>query len=159
MSEELILNLWAIYDATTGLVYGLSGKAYNATGTDSEKLALLKKLSATDYVTAKRYEVPHRISILYTDGTEKKGVTRLNAVYDPNAQLFEDVFRKLEAELPPVPDFSSTGYDFINIKIPDDPLCVTTILYEDEKGSIRPIITDEDRQWVARHEEKMHGFG
>lgn len=53
MSQELIINLWAIYDSNIGLVYGLSGKVYNARGDDDKKLTLLKSLSATDYVTAK----------------------------------------------------------------------------------------------------------
>ena len=34
-----------------------------------------------------------------------------------------------------------------------DPLSIRTILYDTETGFIRPIATDEDREWIARHEE------
>jgi hypothetical protein len=155
MNQELVFNFWAIYDAGTCLVYSLAGKAYNLSGSDAEKLALLKKLSATDYITAKRYKLPDRFQVSYTDGTEKKGVTFLNTVHDPNAQLFEEMFRNLEPELPPLPDLSGSDYKEIKQKIPDDPLCVVTVLYEDETGSIRPIITDEDRQWISQQEQMM----
>lgn len=157
MNAELIFNLWALYDAASGTVYGLSGKAYNVAGTDREKLDFLKAAAGTDYVTAKRYKVPERFSISFPDGEVQKGVTYLNAMYDPNAQLFEDVFKNIEAELPPLPGFS--GEDVVNIKqsVPKDPLCVVTALYEDEAGYIRPIITDEDRQWIAQHQAMVHG--
>jgi len=149
MSQELVFNLWAIFDANSGYIYGLSGKAYNISGTDSEKLSLLKVLSATDYVTAKRYEVPSRCQITFTDGSEIKGQVLPQAVHDPNAQLFEEVFRNLQSELPLLPDFSGSEYKAIEQQIPLNPLCVKTILYENESGSIRPIISDEDKQWLA----------
>lgn len=152
MNPELIVNLWAIYDANSGFIYALSGRAYNCSGTDEQKLALLKQLSTADYVNAKRYEVPERFSVSYTDGTVTRKVTYLNAVYDPNAQLFEDIFRNIEAELPDVLVYSVSGTNHIKQKLPDDPLCVTTILYEDESGNVRPIISDEDREWIAQQE-------
>lgn len=156
MNGELVFNLWAIYDAASGTVYGLSGKAYNVAGTDREKLEFLKAAAGTDYVTAKRYKVPERFIISFTDGEVRRGVTFLNAMYDPNAQLFEGVFKNIEAELPPLPDFS--GGEAMSIKqlVPEDPLCVVTALYEDESGCIRPIITDEDREWIEKHEATMH---
>lgn len=157
MSAELIFNLWAIYDAVTGTVYGLSGKAYNVAGTDSQKLAFLKAAAGTDYITATRFKVPERFGIVYPDGQEQTGVTYLNAVQDPNSQLFEDIFKNIEAELPPIPDFSGPDLAGIKQKAPKDPLCVVTILYEDEVGNIRPIITDEDREWIALHQAMIHG--
>lgn len=157
MNPELVVNLWAIYDAEFGFVYGLAGRVYNMAGSDSEKLALLKRLSATDYITAKRPEVPSRFKVSYADGASKSGVTFLNAVYEQNNQLFEDVFGSLEFDLPPVPIFLSAGYQSIKQTLPDAPLCVTTVLYEDGDGGIRPIITDEDREWIALHEKKIHG--
>lgn len=152
MKSEIIFNLWALYDSTSGAVYGLSGKTYNIAGNDSEKLEFLKTASRTDYVTAKRYKVPERFSIMFPDGEVQKGVTYLNAIHDPNAQLFEDMFKNLEAELPPLPDFS--GQDALDIKqtIPENPLCVVTALYEDDAGNIRPVITGEDREWIAKHD-------
>ena len=156
MSLELVVNLWAIYVASTGFVYSVAGRAYNVFGSDKEKLLLLKSLSATDYITAKRYSLPERFIISFTDGTTKAGVTFLNAIYDSNAQIFEDVFKAIESELPPIPNYSSLTCEYTQLKLPENPLCVTTVLYEDEIGRIRPIITDKDRDWIAQHEKSMH---
>ncbi|WP_147411102.1 hypothetical protein [Pseudomonas cavernicola] len=157
MNTELVINLWAIFDGSTGFVYGLAGKAYNVPGTERQKLDLLKALSATDHVTAKRYKVPERFSVSFTDGSSESGITYLNSVYTPYAQLFEDVFKSIEQELPPIFNLSSEDCGLIHQAIPQDPLCVTTVLYEDEVGNIRPIITDEDREWVRLQEELAHG--
>jgi len=156
MNTELVLNLWAIFDGSTGFVYGLAGKAYSVAGSDRQKLDLLKVLSATDHVTAKRYKVPERFSISFIGGRSESGVTYLNSVYTPDAQLFEEVFKNIEQELPPKFNISSEDYELIHQAIPKDPLCVTTVLYEDEVGNIRPIITDEDREWVRLQEEIVH---
>ena len=156
MSAEFVVNLWAIYDAGTGLVYALSGRAYLASGTENEKLALLQQRAATDYVTAKRYEVPDRFQVSFSDGTVQKKVARLNAVSDPDAQLFDEMFRNIESELPSLGNPSMPRDRSVAPKLPMNPLCVTTVLYEDNAGNIRPIITDDDRRWVAA-QERAHG--
>ena len=153
MASELIFNLWAIYDSSSGFVYALSGKAYSATGSDTEKLNILRSLAATDYITAKRYKVPDRFAVHYTDGTTQTGVAYLNVVHDPNAQLFEEMFKNLENDLPSLPNFSDSDANEIKQVLPTDPLCITTILYENTNGNIRPIISDEDREWVAQQEQ------
>lgn len=157
MEAELVFNLWAIYDASSGTVYGLSGKAYNLSGTDRQKLEFLKVASRTDYVTAKRYRVPDRFSITFSDAVSQRGVTYINAVYDPSAQLFKEVFQNIEADLPLLSDFSGGDIVHVNQTIPEDPLCVTTVLYHDEVGDIHPIVTDEDREWFAKN--LAMGFG
>ena len=154
---ELIINLWAIYDADAGLVYGLAGRAYNVEGEDEHKLAILRVLARTDHVIAHRYQVPARFSACYADGSKQAGVTTLNAVGDPNAGLFEDMFVNIENELPPLMDFSGTDDDAIKQKIPEDPLCIVTTLYEDEQGNVTPIVTDDDRDWV-RQQELLRGW-
>lgn len=158
MDAELIINLWALYDASTGTVYALSGRAYYIAGTDREKLDFLKMAARTDYVTAKRYRVPDRFRIVFPGGQEHRGVVYLNAVSDPNAQLFEEIFKNLEADLPPLPRFSAAGVAGVSQRIPNDPLCVTTVLYEDDAGNIRPVVTDEDRAWVGQNEARLHGY-
>lgn len=150
MQAELVLNLWAIYDANSGFVYALSGKAYYLGGTDEEKLIILQKLSVNDYITAKRYELPDRFSVKYSDGTVQRKVANFNIVADPNAQLFEDIFKNIEVDLPDINTFHALGCTPAKQKVPTNPLCVTTILYEDEFGNIRPIISQEDREWLLR---------
>ena len=154
--NELIVNLWAFYDADAGVVYALSGKAYSTSGEDSLKLDILKSLARTDYVTAKRYDVPSRFQVCFTDGTAKKNVTYLNAITDPNANLFEEMFRNIEAELPPLIRFSNGDLVKRTQKLPKNPLCVVTTLYENEHGNITPVVTASDREWV-RQQEAMRG--
>ena len=154
--EELIVNLWAIYDADSGLVYGLSGKTYMASGEDHEKLTLLKALARTDHRTAKRFEVPSRFQVSYADGAVVSKVTLLNSVYDPAADLFENMFNNLEAELPPVMKVVGTEAVEESQSLPEDPLCVITVLYEDERGRTTPIVNESDREWVA-HQEQLRG--
>jgi hypothetical protein len=156
MSGELVFNLWAIYDMKVGFVYALAGKAYSASGSAADKLAILKSLAASDYTTAKRYGVAGRFNVCFADGTVKRGVAPLQAIADPNAHLFEEIFKNIEAELPPVADVSGAEFKAVKQKIPDDPLCVTTVLYEDDHGNIRPIISEEDKQWVA-NQERIRG--
>jgi hypothetical protein len=158
MNSEFIVNLWAIYDCSTGCIYGLAGRTYFASGSDAEKLSLLRSLSATDYVTAKRYGLPDRFQISFADGTIKKGVTPTFTVFDSNSQLFEVIFKNIESDLPPIPDFSGEDFRAIAQKLPEAPLCCTTILYEDEMGKIRPLLSEEDHSWAAE-QEAIYGRG
>jgi len=150
--NELIVNLWAIFDADSGLVYALSGKVYCVSGDDEFKLGVLKALARTDHITAKRYEVPARFQVSFPDGSVKKKVTLLNAIVDPNSNLFEDMFSNLESELPP--EMIIKNGDFLEgtQKLTSDPLCTITTLYEDEQGNITPVVTDSDREWVKEQE-------
>ncbi|SDU21099.1 hypothetical protein SAMN05216296_2420 [Pseudomonas pohangensis] len=157
MNEELIVNLWAIFDGSTGFIYGLAGKVYKASGTESQKLDILKSLAATDYATAKRYKLPDRFVVDHIGVGSVSGLAPLDAVFMPSAGLFESIFQNLEQELPPMPSFSGEGCTQIRQVIPQDPLCVTTVLYEDEVGNIRAIISDEDREWVMQQEDRIHG--
>lgn len=153
---ELIANLWAIYDAESGYVYALSGKAYTVDGSDEEKLTILKSLARTDYKTAKRLQVPSRFGVQFSDGTVKANVTYLNAIADPNAELFAEVFKSLERDLPPVLCWERGELVERKQCFPESPLTVVTALYEDEQGNITPIATDADRKWVAEQEELRH---
>lgn len=156
MRSELIVNLWAIYDASVKVIYCLSGKVYAASGADSEKLKILKMLARTDYLTAKRHPVSERFSICGPGGQKRTGVTYLNALEDGGYSLFSDVFDSLELEIPAIPDFSGDEPEWIKQVLPENPLCVVTVLYEDSLGNIRAIIDDEDRRWVK--EQDSQGF-
>lgn len=136
------------------MIYALEGRAYSLAGTDKEKLSLLKTLSKTDYITAKKYEVPSRFVVTFPDGSEQKKVTFMDVVYDPNSQLFEEMFINIENELPLTSDTSAAEYKETKQKLAIDPLCVTTVLYEDQLGLIRPLITEEDRAWVMAQEAR-----
>jgi hypothetical protein len=148
MHSELAINLWAYCDYSTKLVYALSGRAYAVEGTDEEKLSVLQRLAATDYITAKRYELSDRFSVTYPDGTVLKKATQVHAVHDPNAHLFEEMFTNIESELPPIQKLTAAGSQETPQKLPTSPLIVATVVYEDEKGNLRPIVTTEDLAWL-----------
>lgn len=150
--DELIINLWGVYDSESGFVYALSGKVYMSSGDDENKLRILKELARTDHITAKRFPVPSRFEVCYTDGTVRKNVTPLNALSDQSANLFEEIFESLEAELPPVIFFRNGEFVEVKQRLPEVPLCLVTALYEDYEGNITPIATDADREWVREHE-------
>jgi hypothetical protein len=62
----------------------------------------------------------------------------------------------LESDLPP--EMRIHNGDIVDEpqKIPEDPLCVITTLYEDEQGNVTPIATDSDREWV-KEQENLRG--
>jgi len=150
-TPELTANLWAFLDSGTGLVYALAGRAYFLSGDDSEKLSTLKELSRYDFQSATRVPVPERFGVYYPDGTSKSGITTPRAVNDPDSQLFEELFEQLEKALPPLPDFLTRQVK--QQKFCNDPLSARTIVFEDEAGNCRAIVTDEDYQWLAEQME------
>ena len=150
--DELIVNLWAIYDASTGLVYALSGKVYNVPGDDEFKLGVLDSLARTDHLTAKRRKVPSRFQISYNDRTVKN-VTMLSMIRDHSESLFDEVLTMLESELPSLMSIKNNDAVENHQTLPKEPLCIVTTLYEDEQGNIRPIITDDDREWMEEQEK------
>ena len=152
---ELVINLWAICDIASGVVYNLLGRTYNVSGNDEDKLAFLHRLAGSDYVNAERQPLNSRFVIAHIDGSEKRGVTFLDAVHNTQSGVFEDMFEYLESNLPEQPMFTSTGLRAEPQRLPKDPLCVTTILCETDTGEIRPMITDEDKAWVADYMTKF----
>ena len=150
---ELVINLWAIFDLTTGVISNLLGRAYNVKGNDEEKLEFLRSLSATDYINAVRQPLNPRFVISQPGGQEMRGATFINAINDPHSGVFEDLFEYLESNLPKQPVFPAEGVKEAPQRLPEDPLCVKTILCETETGEIRAMVTDEDREWVAQYSD------
>jgi hypothetical protein len=141
-NPEIILNLWAIHDPDDGIIYGLAGRAYFASGTDEQKRALLKQLAVSDFVLAVRLPVPERFCI-ESVGATMHGVCRLNELYNPATTLFDDMFRELGHEIRNSNQADSEG-DVIPdaLKISENPLFVITALVEGEDGVIRAVPGD-----------------
>lgn len=146
--SELCCNLWAIFDSGTEVIHRLAGKSYALQGTDEDKLSVLRKLSVFDYQTAETIKLPERFSLIGPEGQVKKGVTRIHAFYDQNSVLFNELFVHIEGQLPPTIDFSHNVPKALPQKLPSDPLCISTLIIEDEMGNRRAIVTDEDRKWL-----------
>jgi hypothetical protein len=145
---ELVFNLWYFIDTSCGYVYSMAGRGYWLTGSDTEKLATLKKLAFCDYVMAKRHRVPERFQVSMRDQT-LTNLAPVSAVSDLNANFFEELFLELEKELPPVLSFLNGEGITQKMEMPKDPLCTTTGLVEDENGKITPITTKEQAKQLS----------
>jgi len=146
--SELCCNLWAIFEPNTQVIYALAGRAYALQGTDEDKLKMLRELSACDYQTVKAVKLPERFNLVEPCGQTKKGVTTIQSFYDKSSALFDELFAHIENQLPAITDYTQEETKLIPQRLPSDPLCVTTLLCEDEQGSRRAIVTDEDRKWL-----------
>jgi len=142
--SEIIVNLWYVYD-DLGVIYSLRGRCYVGSGSDEEKLALLRRFAATDYLIAKPFSVPER---LHTIVNADDGIRRLPIV-TPEAfelmnnpvALFEELFVELEKELP-----AQT-----RLSIGSAPLICITPLLANEDGNLKPIISPTRRLRICRH--------
>lgn len=146
MKPELTANLWAFLDSSTGMIYAVAGRAYQLSGTDEEMLATLRSLSKHDFQSATRIGLGDRFKVIYANGEEKIGVTKPQAMNDPNSMIFEEVLKQIEAAQPPISDFARDIT--IKQKFPEQPLCIRTTVFEDDAGVCRAIVTEQDKQWL-----------
>lgn len=131
-NPEIILNLWYVYD-DSGTIYSLRGRCYIGSGSDEEKLALLRRFAPTDYLIAQPFPVPERLHTTFVteDGTRKLPVIGTGPVERMGGpgMLFEEVFVELEKQLP-----AQT-----RLSIGRDPMICITPLLGSEDGNLSPI--------------------
>src|SRR3972149_2940651 len=96
---EVVINLW-YYTTPTGAIYELAGRAYVATGTDNDKIRLLKQLAPTDYHIAKKFPVPENFTIILGNGEETKGLSHVSVLNASGLLFFEGVMNALNKEIP-----------------------------------------------------------
>ncbi|MDO9232542.1 MAG: hypothetical protein Q8N02_08545 [Methylotenera sp.] len=140
-NEEVVLNLWA-YSDEYGNIQRIAGKAYVLDGEDVDKLNILRQLSRTDFLSAKWYPVPKNFNLKGYNGDELKGVAQAFQVSDPyiNGILFDEVMSALAKELPEHLRLFGDDYQRFTIKLPESPLCITTIVVEYSDGSLVPMV-------------------
>ena len=131
---EIILNLWYVADED-GLAYSLRVKPYVVKGTEQEKLKFLQKQAQTDYLVAQPFDIPSNFHMETKGWLGKKKLPvfpvkllQNNGGPVPITDLFEEAFKKIEAQLP-----AQT-----NLSIPKDPLICVTPLRGDDNGNIYP---------------------
>jgi len=66
-APEVVLNLWAYVDEA-GYILRLAGKSYVMAGDDDEKLAVLRALSRTDFLSAAWCKVPTNFELCLNGG-------------------------------------------------------------------------------------------
>lgn len=155
--RESVVNVWIFIDQESNLAYNWSARAYNMTGSDEEKLALLKKLSATDFISCERISFPKNVKIV--DGNnELEGylpANMINSFFDTHQDL---IYTEIEKTLPPLLKLDDNDLKTILQKLPENPLYVLTQVYEDKKGNQRPILNKKDVQWLETLMQQNNPF-
>ena len=141
-NPEIVLNLWA-YASEEGYIMRLAGKSYVLDGSDEDKLRILRKLSATDFLSAIWQKVPENFQLTYTDGRQMAGVSAVSALSDPyeHSHLFGSLIEKLATTLPEQMCSINGEYRKVILDLPETPLTVTTLVIEHEDGRLVPMIS------------------
>jgi hypothetical protein len=142
INPEVVMNLWA-YTGEDGSIMRLAGKTYVMQGIDDEKLALLRQLSASDFLSAPWEKVPANFVVNNADGESMQGLAQASMITDPyyHQQLFGPLIEKL-AKLVPEQLRSVVGeYEKFRLDLPESPLSVTTIVMEYENGTLVPMVS------------------
>ena len=135
-SPELCFNLWAFADEKTSVIRRISGKPYVLDGTDIEKTALLRALSASDFLSVAQRPVPARHHIVGPAGRAMDG-----AVLPHQLDDVAGVFGPLLDELSVLPIYLRhvTGrHEQWRLPHVDAPLYVLTVIVERADGRREP---------------------
>jgi hypothetical protein len=143
-NPEAVLNLWAYVDEG-GYVFRLAGKAYVIDGNDDEKLSLLRRLSATDFLSCACHKVPANISVMSSDNQQIEALADRSIPSDENGPiaLFGPLMEQLAKELPTQFRSVDGEYKPFRVDLPQDPLMVMTVVLEHEDGRLVPMISEE----------------
>lgn len=139
---EVVLNLWA-YAGEDGYIIRLAGRMYVMVGGEKEKLKLLHQLARSDFLSSSWQKVPSNFTLSGPDG-EMSGVAHASILSDVNSHshLFSSLIEELAGQIPE--QLRSIDGDYIKFKLelPEEPLCVTTLVIEFEDGRLEPMMSD-----------------
>lgn len=141
-NAEVVINLWA-YSGEDGIVLRLAGKTYVMQGTDAEKLVLLRQLAASDFLSASWQKVPANFTIQHTDFGEMKGAAHASMINEQHyhERLFGPLIEKLAQSIPEQARSVNGEYQKFRLDLPQDPLCVSTVVVEYEDGTLVPLVS------------------
>lgn len=144
-NPEVCVNLWA-YTDEAGYIARVAARSYVLDGDDAAKLAVLHQLAATDFLHAEWMGVSKQFVISNPDGERMEGVAHASMLNDgvTPGVLFGPLFNKLEAAVPKQARTSNGGYEAFSLKLPEDPLTVTTVVMEMDDGRLVPMVSDKE---------------
>ena len=127
---EVIFNLWYLFDEF-GIVHSLRARAYVASGSDEEKLKILRAFAEKDYLIAKPFPIPKKYELVIKgkDGSHHLPAVTREVLEMSGTDIFEDAIQAIEADIP------------VQTELPDKErtlVCITPLTL-DENGVIRPI--------------------
>jgi hypothetical protein len=133
-TAEICLNLCYFVDET-GIVLRLAGKAYALTGTQKEKLAALQMMSGSDHLTATQGTVPPQL-VIKSEKEDYRGAIPVAVIPQNVTAVFGPLMDQIERELPKLLRSVNDNYEPFCMKLPEEPLCVTTAVYERADGEL-----------------------
>lgn len=133
-AAELCLNTWFFVD-DTGMVIRIAAKAYALTGSDEQKLAVLKSLAGTDHLTATQGRVPQGY-LTDVDGQKTPGCIPAAALQTDPLPVFDELFAEIEKSLPQLYRAANGGYQPFRITLTEPFLWVMTSVYESPGGQL-----------------------
>ncbi len=139
-NEEVVVNLW-VYSDEEGYILRVAGRSYVLDGTDAEKLAILRKLAATDFLMAKWEPVPQNFVVSHSGG-DRHGATQLRMLEDElsKSYLVGPLLESLAKELPQQLRREGDTYAPFAMQLPDAPLTVLTVVVEHDDGQLVPMV-------------------
>lgn len=139
---EVVLNLWAYADEE-GYIMRLAGRAYVLEGDDTAKLAVLRNLAKTDFLSAPWQKVPANFKMNNPNGQEMCGVAHASMLSNQSSHafLFGPLIEEIAEGLPS--QLRSVAGEFrpFKLDLPNEPLTVTTVIMEYEDGRLEPRVS------------------
>ena len=137
---EVVANLW-VYSDEAGNVARVAGKAYVLDGSETEKLALLRQLAATDFLCAEWIPIPESFGVISPSG-ERLRYAQLSVLSDEYSKsiLVGPLLEKLAESLPK--QLRQVGEEYVPfvMEMPDAPLTVLTVVVEHADGQLVPMV-------------------
>ena len=153
-TTEIVVNIWFIVDIGTNLCYTWGIKPYALIGTDDQKLKILEILAQSDYITVPQRKLPS--NYILVSGNEKlTGVveaSQIQNIFSGNVDYF---INEIEKDLAIVGNTFSNTMQNIEIKLPNDPTYVSTIIVENDKGESRPLTNEANKRWYQEEYQRI----
>jgi len=141
-NADVVANLW-VYAGEDGYVARIAGKVYVLDGTDAKKLALLRQLAATDFLSAEWVPVPENFGVISPRG-ERLRYAQLSMLSDEYSKsvLVGPLLEKLASSIPKQMRQVGDDYEPFVMRMPETPLTVFTVVVEHVDGRLVPVVND-----------------
>lgn len=142
-NPEVVVNLWA-YSGEDGTILRLAGKTYVLQGNDADKLALLRQLATSDFLGATWHKVPAKFKISHHDYGVMEGAAQASMLSDQqyHETLFGPLIEHLARTVPEQLSCVDGEYKVFRLELPQEPLLVSTIVMENEDGTLVPLVSN-----------------
>lgn len=139
---EIVANLW-VYADEAGYVSRVAGKVYVLDGSDREKLDLLRRLSATDFLSAEWMQIPENFAVIGPHG-ESLRYAQLSVLSDEYSKslLVGPLLEKLAASVTEQLHEVDGEYRTFKLQMPEAPLTVLTVVVEHPDGRLVPMLNN-----------------